>query len=68
MKFLLDLYRKATKGDSFRPTDKPKKYFDQISILNANPTSNVTSGKLNSMSKTSPIVGAGTTQGKLPGE
>lgn len=67
MKFLLDLYKKATKGDSFRPADKPEKYMDQIAIANANPNTKVTSGKLNSITKNSSITGAGTTQGKLPG-
>lgn len=67
MKFLLDLYKKATKGDSFRPAEQPEKYLDQIAIANANPNTNVTSGKLNSITKNSSITGVGTSQGTLPG-
>lgn len=66
MKFLLDLYNKATKGDSFRPAEKPEKYLDGIAIANANPTTNVTSGKLNSIKKTSSSLGADQKQGKSP--
>lgn len=33
--FLIDLYNKAVKGDSYRPTTTPDKYSDNIAALNA---------------------------------
>lgn len=66
MKFLIDLYKKATKGDSFRQVEKPEKYFDNVAIQNANPNTKITSGKLNSISKTSSITGTGTARGTSP--
>lgn len=35
MQFLINLFKKAIKGDNFRATDKPTKYVDAISKLNA---------------------------------
>lgn len=35
MQFLINLFKKAIKGDNFRATDKPIKYVDQVSKLNA---------------------------------
>ena len=35
MNFLISLFKKAKKGDSFRPSDPPDKYNDSIAQLNA---------------------------------
>lgn len=35
MKFLINIFKKAIKGDNFRPVEKPTKYLDQITKLNA---------------------------------
>jgi hypothetical protein len=35
MNFLIDLFRKALKGDNFRLTNTPVKYNDKIAQLNS---------------------------------
>jgi hypothetical protein len=35
MSFLIDLFKKARKGDAYRPTETPDKYADRIAALNA---------------------------------
>jgi hypothetical protein len=49
MNFLIDLFKKAPKGDSYRIANNPTKYDDQVAVLNAgNKTNNmnVTTTKL----------------------
>lgn len=60
MKFIIDLFRKATQtspeGDSFRPDQTPDKYNDKIAQLNslgANQYSKINTATINSISKTS---------------
>ena len=55
--FLIDLYRKATKGDNFRPSPSPIKYNDQIAQLNAanpNQASKLNTNTINKIQKTKP--------------
>jgi hypothetical protein len=40
MAFLIDLFKKAVKDDSYRPTDNPVKYVDLISVKNAGSKAN----------------------------
>ena len=57
MNFLIALFKKATKGDSFRPSVAPEKYNDKIAQLNsegANQYDKLTTAKINKISKTTP--------------
>lgn len=54
MKFLLDIFKKSPKGDSFRATDNPNAYNDGIAKLNSlgsNQYAKLTTQKMNSISK-----------------
>ena len=60
MKFIIDLFKKATQtspeGDSYRPDQSPDKYNDKIAQLNslgANQYSKVNTTTINKISKTS---------------
>lgn len=60
MKFIIDLFKKATQtspeGDSYRPDQSPDKYNDKIAQLNslgANQYSKVNTATINKISKTS---------------
>ena len=60
MKFIIDLFKKATQtspeGDSFRPDQTPDKYNDKIAQLNSlgsNQYSKINTATINSISKTS---------------
>lgn len=60
MKFIIDLFKKATQtspeGDSFRPDQTPDKYNDKIAQLNslgADQYSKVNTATINRISKTS---------------
>lgn len=60
MKFLIDLFKKATtqspEGDAFRPDQTPDKYNDKIAQLNSlgsNQYSKVNTSTINKISKTS---------------
>ena len=60
MKFIIDLFKKATQtspeGDSFRPDQTPDKYNDKIAQLNSlgvNQYSKVNTATINKISKTS---------------
>ena len=64
MKFLIDLFNKARKGDAFRPVSKPEKYVDGVAKLNANQGNQITTGKIGIASKTD-VKAAAT--GKQPG-
>ena len=57
MNFLIDFFRKAIKGDNFRPTATPIKYNDQIAQLNSvnpNQASKLTTNTINKIQKTKP--------------
>ena len=57
MNFLIDLFRKAIKGDNFRPTASPTKYNDQIAQLNSvnpNQASKLNTNTINKIQKTKP--------------
>lgn len=45
MKFLIDLWKKASKGDNFRPSEAPFKYYDSVAQLNT--TANNQASRLN---------------------
>ena len=69
--FLIDLYRKAAKGDNFRPSPEPVKYNDQIAQLNAvnpNQASKLNTNTINKIQKTKPTLTQSTSKGSiLPG-
>jgi hypothetical protein len=47
MQFLIDLFKKASKGDNFRTVENPDKYDDKISQLNV--TANNQFSRLNTV-------------------
>jgi hypothetical protein len=54
MKFLLDIFKKAPKGDAFRADANPNTYNDGIAKLNSvgnNQYAKLTTQKMNSISK-----------------
>ena len=71
MNFLIDLLRKAVKGDNFRPNAEPVKYNDQIAQLNSvnpNQASKLNTNTINKIQKTKPTLTQGTSKGSiLPG-
>ena len=69
MSFIIDQFKKAGKGDSFRNNEKADKYNDKIAQLNSlgsNQYSKLTTNTLNRISKTvtSPV---NTKGGTIPG-
>ena len=55
MSFIIDLFKKAAKGDSFRNNEKADKYNDKIAQLNSlgsNQYSKLNTNTLNRISKT----------------
>jgi len=65
MNFLITLFKKATKGDSFRATDNPNKYTDSIVQLNTiapNQSTRLSTNSINKVQKTSKIVVQSTTK------
>lgn len=72
MKFLIDLWKKASKGDNFRPTESPNKYYDNVAQLNT--TANNQASRLNTptiyrIQKTKPTLTQNTSKGSvLPGK
>jgi hypothetical protein len=57
MNFLIDLFRKAIKGDNFRATASPIKYNDQIAQLNSvnpNQASKLNTNTISKIQKTKP--------------
>lgn len=69
MSFIIDLFKKAAKGDSFRANDKADKYNDKIAQLNSlgsNQYSKVTTNSLNRISKTTTSP-TNTKGGTIPG-
>lgn len=71
MNFLIDLYRRAFKGDNFRPNETPVKYNDQIAQLNSvspNQGSRLNTNTINRIQKTKPTLTQSTNNGStLPG-
>ena len=71
MNFLIDLFRKAIKGDNFRLTNSPVKYNDQIAQLNSvnpNQASKLNTNTINKIQKTKPTLTQSTSKGSiLPG-
>lgn len=71
MNFLIDLLKRATKGDNFRPSDSPIKYNDKIAQLNT--TSNNQYNRLNTSTinrmknTTSTLTQSTTNRSVLPG-
>jgi len=59
MNFLIDLFRKAIKGDNFRASEPPFKYNDQIAQLNSvnpNQASKLNTNTINKIQKTKPTL------------
>ena len=71
MNFLIDLFRKAIKGDNFRPTESPVKYNDQIAQLNSvnpNQASKLNTNTITKIQKTKPTLTQSTSGNSvLPG-
>jgi len=68
MNFLIDLFRKAIKGDNFRPTASPIKYNDQIAQLNSvnpNQASKLNTNTINKIQKTKPTLSQNTSKGSI---
>jgi methyl coenzyme M reductase subunit C-like uncharacterized protein (methanogenesis marker protein 7) len=72
MNFLIDLFKKAIKGDNFRVKATPDKYSDKISQLNTqspNQASKLTTSKINQIQKTNSVLTQSTSKGSiLPGK
>jgi hypothetical protein len=69
MSFIIDQFKKAGKGDSFRTNEKSDKYNDKIAQLNSlgsNQYSKVNTNSLNRISKTTTSP-TSTKGGTLPG-
>jgi len=69
MSFIIDLFKKAAKGDGFRTNESADKYNDKIAQLNslgANQYSKVNTDTLNKISKTKQQPGA-EKGGTIPG-
>lgn len=72
MNFLIDLLKKAIKGDNFRVKSTPVKYNDKIAQLNTtsnNQFDRLTTSKINQIQKTgNPVLTQSTSKGSiLPG-
>jgi len=69
MSFIIDQFKNAGKGDSFRPNEKADKYNDKIAQLNSlgsNQYSKINTNTLNRISKTTTSP-TNTKGGTLPG-
>jgi len=71
MRFLIDIYKNAPKGDSFRMAEPPMKYADKISQLNAvgaDQYRKLDSATLNKIARTQPQIAASTSgNNAIPG-
>jgi hypothetical protein len=71
MNFIIDLFKKALKGDSFRAAEPPIKYNDKIAQLNSqspNQYNKLTTNSISKIQKTSSTLTQSTTKGStLPG-
>lgn len=68
MNFLIDLFRKAVKGNNFRLTNSPVKYLDQVAQLNTiqpNQSSKLTTSIMNKVQKTKSSLTQNTTKGNV---
>ena len=68
MNFLIDLFRKAIKGDNFRASAAPVKYNDQIAQLNSvnpNQASKLNTNTINKIQKTKPTLSQNTSKGSI---
>jgi hypothetical protein len=66
MNFLIDLFKKAFKGDNFRATENPVKYNDKIAQLNnqsPNQYSKLTTNTINKIQKTTATLTQNTSKG-----
>lgn len=66
MNFLINLFKKAKKGDNFRAPATPEKYNDKIAQLNtANPNqySKLTTNSINQIQKTNQTLTQSTSKG-----
>jgi hypothetical protein len=72
MQFLIDLFKKATKGDNFRTTETPDTYNDKIMQLNVtsnNQYSRLNTASINKIQKTRSALTQSTNKGNiLPGK
>jgi hypothetical protein len=71
MNFLIDLFKRAVKGDSYRAVASPDKYNDSIAQLNTqapNQYSKLSTNKISKIQKTTTALTQTTTKGStLPG-
>jgi hypothetical protein len=71
MNFLIDLFKRAVKGDSYRAVASPDKYNDHIAQLNSqspNQYSKLSTANINKIQKTSSALTQTETKGStLPG-
>jgi hypothetical protein len=71
MNFIIDLFKRATKGDSFRSADTATKYNDKIAQLNSqspNQYNKLTTNSINRIQKTTATLTQSSTGGTtLPG-
>lgn len=68
MQFLIDLFKKATKGDNFRPTDTPDKYDSKIAQLNTtsnNQYNRLNTATINKIQKSNATLTQSTSQGTI---
>ena len=66
MNFLIDLFKKALKGDNFRATETPVKYNDKIAQLNnqsPNQYSKINTTTINKIQKTNATLTQNTAKG-----
>lgn len=72
MKFLIDILKKSSKGDNFRPAEAPSQYNDGIARLNSvgsNQYDKLTVQKINSINKNSSVTSQTSDNGGiLPGK
>jgi hypothetical protein len=72
MQFLIDLFKKASKGDNFRTVENPDKYDDKISQLNVtanNQFSRLNTVTINKIQKTNASLTQTSTKGSVvPGK
>lgn len=70
MNFLIDLFKKATKGDNFRTSDSIEKYNDGIAQLNAlgsNQYSKISTNKITRIGKTKSALTQDASNTTIPG-
>lgn len=68
MQFLIDLFKKASKGDNFRATDTPDKYDSKIAQLNTtsnNQYNRLNTATINKIQKSNATLTQSTSQGTI---